>query len=143
MTENPYQTHDSAEQLETERTVIIDPVTGGSITIGARIERTTTDAEGHERRDVLNAVTASADHAELLFPFKQPLWRCCICGAQPLVKPFFCGAPAIEASTVATTIGCGRPICAADRVIDNDVVLCAECGHVPWWQKFLRWLTDL
>ena|SRR5581483_6639814 len=128
MTENPYQAP-SGEQLETERTVIVDP-SGATITIGARIERITTDDAGNERRDVLNAVTASADHAELLFPYANPLWRCAVCGAQPLAKPFFCAV-------------CRRPVDAACVIFQDEVVLCRDCGHVPWWLRCYRWLLDL
>ena len=130
MTENPYLTPTPAEELETERTVIVDPSTGETVTIGARIERLSVDVHGRQRRDVLHAVAASADHAQLLFPFAQPLWRCCICGAQPLVKPFFCSA-------------CGRPVDAACRVIENDLVLCRECGHKSLLRRFLAWLLEL
>ncbi|HSQ05213.1 MAG TPA: hypothetical protein VLN59_14305 [Burkholderiales bacterium] len=130
MTENPYRDPTPIEHVETERTVIVDQITGAITTIGARVERISIDAEGRQRREVTHAVAASADHAQLLFPYDQPLWRCAVCGAQPLAKPFFCAA-------------CARPVCAACRVIANDVVLCRDCGSVPWWVRFFRWLLDM
>lgn len=127
MTENPYLDPTPVDQVETERIVTVDPVTGAITTIGARVEHLTIDAAGRQQRDVTHAIAASADHAHLLFPFAQPLWRCAICGAQPLAKPFFCAA-------------CGRPICAACRVLQNDLILCRDCGALPWWARFFRWL---
>src|SRR5258708_14004482 len=97
MTENPYLAPTPAEELETERTVIVDPLTGAITTIGARIERLSVDAHGRQRREVLHAVAASADHAQLLFPFSQPLWRCAVSAAPPLVQPLF-------------SIACRRPV---------------------------------
>ena len=44
MSENPYRPGPtSAEQRETERTVIVDPVTGAVTVIGARMERLAVD----------------------------------------------------------------------------------------------------
>src|SRR5258708_26451615 len=103
MTENPYLAPTSAEELETERTVIVDPLTGAITTIGARIERLSVDAHGRQRRDVLHAVAASADHAQLLSPFSQPLWPSAISVPRPLVHPFFsmpAGRPADAAALV-------------------------------------------
>lgn len=127
---NPYQTPDTSEQLETERMVVIDPVTGATITIGARVERITTDASGGQRRDVMHIVAPSADGEHLLFPYKRPLAACVCCGVQPLLRPFRCA-------------NCNRPMCAACRIVEEDVVFCRECGRKSLLRRFLEWLTKL
>jgi hypothetical protein len=127
---NPYQ-HDltGTEQLDTERTVIIDPVTGQTVTIGARIERIRLDAHG-QHRDVLHVVAPTADHEQLLFPYARPLATCACCGIQPLARPFRCAA-------------CQRPTCIACRVMQGDVTLCRDCGKTTFLQRLLSWLGNL
>lgn len=127
---NPYLTDDSSEQVETERTVIIDPTTGEMITIGARIERTTIDVQGHERRDVMNIVVPSADGKQLLFPYNEPLYMCSVCGRQPLVHAEQCAA-------------CGRFCCDSCRVQADDAVICRSCDAKPLFARILTWLSDL
>lgn len=128
---NPYQ-HDqtAVEQIETERTVIIDPATGIPITIGARIERLRLDATGQQKREIVHIVAPSADGQQLLYPYAQKLFSCAICGARPLVRSSRCDA-------------CGRHICDACRSIENDVTRCTACGTTPWWQKVFTWLGKL
>ncbi len=125
---NPYQLDATSEQVETERTVIIDPLTGETITIGARIERTLLDATGRQQHDVLHVVAPSADGKQLLFPYNEPLYACGICAARPLVH-----APRCDT--------CGRHVCAPHY---NDATKrCATCDARPWWQELLAWLGQL
>ncbi|HEV7428790.1 MAG TPA: hypothetical protein VGQ46_20755 [Thermoanaerobaculia bacterium] len=126
---NPYRDA-TPEQRETERTVIIDPATGEISTIGARLERLAVDAAGRLHREIVHVVLPSADAQELLFPYGEKLYACACCHAQPLVQPFRCAA-------------CARPMCAACRVIDHDVTLCAACGKKTLLQQVVAWLADL
>jgi len=131
MNANPYQSTTRSEEIETERTVIIDPITGETITIGARIERITIDeATGQERRDVMNVVVPTPDGKHLLFPYEEPLYRCTCCGAGPLVHVEQCAA-------------CGRFICDACRVVTEAGIICRACADKPWWVKAWEWITDL
>lgn len=126
---NPYN-DTTPEQREIERTVIIDPATGAVVTIGARMERLTADATGSLQREIVHVVIPSADAQELLFPYKERLFECAICHARPLVQPFRCAS-------------CQRPICAACRVVEEDVTLCAACGKKTFLQQVLGWLAKL
>jgi hypothetical protein len=130
MNANPYQNTNRVEEIETERTVIIDPATGEVITIGARIERITTDDAGGERRDVMNVVVPSADGKQLLFPYNEPLYACGVCGRQPIVHAEQCSA-------------CGRFICDACRVQTEAGIICRKCDEKPFWLRAWQWLTDL
>jgi hypothetical protein len=126
---NPYQ-HDQStvEQLDTERTVIIDPVTGETMTIGARIERVLMDATGRQQHDVLHVVAPSADGAQLLFPYNEPLYACGVCGARPLVHAHQCRA-------------CGRYVCS--QHYDVTTQACTVCSARSWWEELLAWLGQL
>jgi hypothetical protein len=131
MSENPYRPGPtSGEQRETERTVIVDPVTGAVTVIGARMERLAVDEAGRLQREIVHVVLPSADAQQLLFPYSEKLYECACCHAQPLVQPFRCGA-------------CNRPICAGCRIIDDNVTLCRECGKKTLLQQVLGWLADL
>jgi hypothetical protein len=131
MNANPYQSTSRTEEIETERTVTIDPLTGELFTIGARIERTTVDeATGQERRDIMNVVVPTPDGKQLLYPYKQPLYRCTCCGTGPLVHASQCSA-------------CGRFICDACRVQTDAGIICRRCDKKPWWKRAWKWITDL
>jgi hypothetical protein len=131
MTANPYQSTTRTEEVETERTVIIDPATGEVITIGARIERITIDeATGRERRDVMNIVVPTPDGKQLLFPYDEPLYRCTCCGAGPLVHAERCAA-------------CGRFICDACRVVTEAGIICRKCDEKPLLVRICKWIADL
>lgn len=131
MTANPYQNTTRTEQIETERTVIIDPTTGAVITIGARIERITIDeATGQERRDVMNIVVPTADGKQLLFPYNEPLYRCTCCGAGPLVHAEQCAV-------------CGRFMCDACRVVTEAGIICRKCDEKPLPVRIYKWIADL
>ena len=129
---NPYLDRDHPlETIETERTVIIDPVTGAMMTIGARIDRTIADpVTGQERREILHVVTPSADGQALLFPYKQQLYRCGVCGAHPLVHATRC-------------LKCRRWSCAPCTITIGDATACRACTQQPFWKRALAWLTDL
>src|SRR5438045_3424624 len=79
--------------------------------IGARMERLAVDEAGGLQREIVHVVLPSADAQQLLFPYSEKLYECACCHAQPLVQPFRCAA-------------CARPICAACRIIDDNVTLC-------------------
>jgi len=130
MTANPYL--DNATPVETlaiERTVIVDPLTGATVTIGARIERQRVDPYGAQVRDVTNFVASSADGQQLLFPYRQALFACACCGAKPLVHATRCAS-------------CGRFMCDACRVITS-IVICQQCDAKPLWLRAWEWLTNL
>lgn len=130
MTANPYLDNATPlETLATERTVIVDPVTGATVTIGARIERLRVDASGMQVRDVTNLVASSADGQQLLFPYRQALYACACCGAKPLVRATRC-------------VSCGRYMCDACRVITT-IVICRACDAKPLWLRGWEWLTTL
>jgi hypothetical protein len=130
MTANPYLDNaTSVETLATERTVIVDPVTGATVTIGARIERLRVDPSGTQVRDVTNLVASSADGQQLLFPYRQALFACGCCGAKPLVHATRCAS-------------CGRHMCDACRVITS-IVICQQCDAKPFWLRVWEWLTTL
>jgi len=130
MNANPYQSTNRTEEIQTERTVIIDPVTGDVITIGARIERITIDEAGQEQRDVMNIVVPTPDGKHLLFPYNEPLYRCTCCGAGPLVHAAQCTA-------------CGRFICDGCRVVTEAGIICRQCDEKPLWLRAWLWLTNL
>jgi len=130
MNANPYQGTSRTEELETERTVIVDPATGEVFTIGARIERIVTDDAGQERRDIMNVVVPTADGKQLLFPYNEPLYTCAACGARPLVHATQCAA-------------CGRFICDACRVMSDAGIICRNCDEKPLWLRAWLWLTNL
>lgn len=124
---NPYQNSDPVETVDAERTVIIDPVTGEQVTIGARIERLRIDERG-EHREVLHVVVPSADGKQLLFPYKEALYACSVCGAKPLVQARQCAR-------------CGGFVCLGH--LDPERGLCAQCAHESWWVKAVKWLIEL
>jgi hypothetical protein len=131
MTDNPYQaTGTPVETLDTERTIIIDPATGATVTIGARIERVVLDATGRQQREVVHVVAPSADGQQLLYPYQHALYACGSCGAQPLVHAARCAV-------------CGRHTCDACRILAEERTFCPTCGHTPWWARALTWLADL
>lgn len=132
MTDNPYQPTDATlETLDTERTIIIDPVTGIPVTIGARIERLVLDPNsGRQHRELVHVVAASADGQQLLYPYQQTLYSCVSCGARPLVQAIRCAR-------------CGRHLCDACRIIEDERTFCQSCGKKSWWERALRWLADL
>ena len=132
MTTNPY--HDSAtsfETIATERTLLVDPATGATITIGARVEHVTVDAvTGRQHREVTHLVACSADGQQLLFPYKQALFACACCGARPLMHATRCSA-------------CGRFVCDACRVLLPTGTICRDCDRKPWWLRVCQWITNL
>ena len=130
MTANPYLDNATPiETLATERTVVVDPITGATVTIGARIERQRVDPSGTQVRDVINLVSSSADGQQLLFPYRQALFSCACCGAKPLVHATRCAS-------------CGRHMCDACRVITS-IVICQQCDAKPLWLRAWLWLTNL
>jgi hypothetical protein len=129
---NPYQaTTTPVEQRETERTILVDPVTGETLTIGARVDRVLLDpATGASHHEVTHVIVPAADGQALLFPYAERLYACSHCGARPLLQPFTCSA-------------CRAHLCRHCRVTTDDHVLCPACGKTSLLSKVLHWLATL
>jgi hypothetical protein len=129
---NPYQTTPSpVEQRDTERTVIVDPATGETITIGARVDRVLLDpTTGASHHEVTHVIVPAADGQELLFPYAERLYQCSHCGARPLLQPFTCSS-------------CRAHLCRNCRVLTDDQILCPACGKTSLLAQVLSWLANL